>query len=214
MIRIVDGTNRNSQPALMDQMFRLRKRTFHDRLKWDVTVVGEHEVDEFDTLNPLYVLSMDEESQTVIGSLRLLPTTGPNMLADVFSDLLPDGQKIRNPTIWESSRYCVDTQLAEKWGTHGVHRASAELLLALCEIGMEVGLTFIVTVIDLRMERILRRLNCAGERIGEPRKYGEVTALAGLWETSEETLQELRLSSGITDSVMHPSAIELLKTAA
>ena len=214
MIRIVNGNRRNDQPRLMDQMFRLRKKTFHDRLKWDVSTIGEYEVDDFDAMNPLYVLSMHEETNTVIGSLRLLPTTGPNMLADVFHELLPAGQKIRNPTIWESSRYCVDTQLAEKWGAHGVHRASAELLLALCEIGMDVGLTFIVTVIDLRMERILRRLNCAGERIGEPHNYGQVTAIAGLWETSEETLTELRASSGITDSVLHSSARDMLRTAA
>ncbi len=195
-------------------MFRLRKRTFYDRLKWDVSTIGEYEVDDFDALNPLYVLSIDEDSNTVIGSLRLLPTTGPNMLADIFHELLPQNQMIRNPTIWESSRYCVDTQLTEKWGEHGVHRVTAELLLALCEIGMEVGLTFIVTVIDLRMERILRRLNCAGERIGEPRKYGQVTAIAGLWETSDETLMELRASSGIAESVLHPTARELLRTAA
>ena len=75
-------------------------------------------------------------------------------------------------------------------------------MLALCEIGQIAGLSFIVTVIDLRMERILRRLNCAGERIGVPRKYGNVTAIAGLWETTDEMLQQLRATSGIQHSVL------------
>jgi acyl homoserine lactone synthase len=214
MIRVIDGLYREDHRAEFDQMLRLRKRVFYERLQWDVKIEGEFEIDEFDALNPIYVLSANERTGEVVGSLRLLPTTGPNMLADVFHELLPDNGIIRSPTIWESSRYCVDTQLAEQWGPHGVHQASAELLLALCEIGMNIGLTFIVTVIDLRMERILRRLKCAGDRIGEPRKYGKVTATAGLWETSEEMLLSLRHTSGINDSVLHPTVYDVLNKAA
>jgi acyl homoserine lactone synthase len=214
MIRVIEGNKAHEHPDLIGQMFRLRKRVFHDRLQWEVNVEGDREVDHFDALNPLYVLSMDETTSTVAGSLRLLPTTGPNMLADVFHELLPEGQIIRNPTIWESSRYCVDTELAATWGPHGVHQSTTELLLALCEIGMTAGLTFIVTVIDLRMERILRRLNCAGDRIGEPRRYGKVTATAGLWETSEDMLSTLREASGLRDSVLHPTVHDVLRQAA
>ena len=202
MIRLVNGLDYQSYTSDLDQMFRLRKRVFNDRLGWDVNVSGEYEIDSYDFLKPLYVLALDDSGQRVVGSLRLLPSTGPNMLADTFYELLPEGQVFRNPTIWESSRYCVDTELASKWCEHGVHQATAELLLALCEIGQIAGLTFIVTVIDLRMERILRRLNCAGERIGDPRKYGNVTAIAGLWETTDEMLQQLRAASGIQHSVL------------
>jgi acyl homoserine lactone synthase len=202
MIRLVNGLNYQNYAGDLDQMFRLRKRVFHDRLGWEVNVSGEYEIDSYDMLKPLYVLALDDSGTKVVGSLRLLPSTGPNMLADTFHELLPEGQAFRNPTVWESSRYCVDTDLASQWCKQGVHQASVELLLALCEIGMIAGLTFIVTVIDLRMERILRRLNCAGDRIGEPRRYGKVTAIAGLWETNDEMLQQLRDASGIRHSVL------------
>jgi acyl homoserine lactone synthase len=214
MIRVIEGRDAHLHPNLIGQMFRLRKRVFHDRLRWDVKIEGDFEIDSFDALSPLYVLSINETTNQVVGSLRLLPTTGPNMLSDIFYELLPDGQPIRNPTIWESSRYCVDTDVAEKWGAHGVHQTTSELLMALCEIGLHSGLTFIVTVIDLRMERILRRLNCAGDRLGEPRRYGKVTAIAGLWETTEEMLDTLKQSSGITGSVLHHSAYDVLPKAA
>jgi acyl homoserine lactone synthase len=206
MIRIVNGMDYAKQDDAMDQMFRLRKRVFADRLEWDVTTYGQYEIDSYDMLKPLYVLSMDDAGKTVLGSLRLLPTTGPNMLSDTFSELLPEGKPIRNPTIWESSRYCVDTEVAAH-GEKGLSHTTAELLLALCEIGIESGLTFIVTVIDLRMERILRRLNCMGERIGEPRQYGKVKALAGLWETTPEVLAQLRQASGIYHSVLEQNML-------
>jgi acyl homoserine lactone synthase len=202
MIRLINGMDYTNHGDELDQMFRLRKRTFADRLKWDVGVFGYYEIDDYDMRRPLYVLAMDEAGQNVLGSLRLLPTTGPNMLADTFFDLLPDGKPIRSPLVWESSRYCVDTEAANALGAKGLSYTTAELLLALCEVGMDAGLEFIVTVIDLRMERILRRLQCMGDRIGEPRVYGNVTALAGLWETTPDMLQKLRGTSGITESVL------------
>lgn len=202
MIRIVNGIDYAQHAGQLDQMFKLRKRVFHDRLKWEVNVSGEYEIDDYDLRRPLYVLAMDDADQRVVGSLRLLPTTGPNMLADTFFELMPEGKPYRSATVWESSRYCVDTEAAEKWCAKGVHQTTVELLLALCEIGLEAGLTFIVTVIDMRMERILRRLNCMGERIGGPRKYGQVSAIAGLWETSEDMLEQLRTVSGIRHSVL------------
>ena len=43
---------------------------------------------EFDDANPLYLVSVDPDTEEYWGSLRLLPTTGPNMLRDVFPQLL------------------------------------------------------------------------------------------------------------------------------
>jgi acyl homoserine lactone synthase len=207
VIRLVNGMDYVAHGDELDQMFRLRKRVFADRLGWNVSVYGEYEIDSYDMLKPLYVLSMDDQGKRVLGSLRLLPTTGPNMLADTFLELMPDNKPYRSSTVWESSRYCVDTEVVAQdaqgmAGSRGLHYATTELLLALCEVGMVAGLTFIVTVIDLRMERVLRRINCMGERIGAPKKYGDVMALAGLWETSPEMLQQLREASGISDSVL------------
>ncbi len=58
---------------------------FHDRLGWQVKSLRSWEIDEFDALNPLYLISIGP-NDGINGSLRLLPTTGPNMLADVFPD--------------------------------------------------------------------------------------------------------------------------------
>jgi N-acyl-L-homoserine lactone synthetase len=84
MIRLIQG-------AEIEAMHRLRAAVFHERLAWPVTVLDGWERDGFDELNPLYVLVTTRDG-TVRGSARLLPTTGPNMLADVFCDLLPEGK--------------------------------------------------------------------------------------------------------------------------
>src|ERR1700744_3261441 len=103
MLKFIEGSRASSFPQEMDAMFRSRAVTFSERLGWDVTVKNGYERDAFDDANPLYLVSVDPDTEEYWGSLRLLPTTGPNMLRDVFPQLL-DGGCIESATIWESSR--------------------------------------------------------------------------------------------------------------
>lgn len=209
MIRLVNGIDKAKHVFEIDQMFRLRKRTFHDRLGWNVTVKDGWEVDEFDDANPLYVLCLDDTDGSLIASLRLLPTTGPNMLCDVFTELLPPGLQIRSPTMWESSRFCVDYSRNNNRSANQIARATAELMCGVGEIGLAAGLTHIVTVTDLVLERIFRRMGCEGERLAEPRKFGKSDAVAIFWEVSEELLATMQKVAEISSSVLeHNIAIE------
>ena len=108
MIILVNGNEQADYAYLTNKMFRIRAKVFHERLKWDVNVVDGLEKDHFDQENPLYLISVDEVSGNVRGSLRLLPTTGPNMLRDVFPILLPPGEVVESATIWESSRFSME----------------------------------------------------------------------------------------------------------
>jgi acyl homoserine lactone synthase len=170
-------------------------------MHWDVNVVDGWEIDAFDDLNPLYLLSLDENEQ-VRGSLRLLPTTGPHMLADVFSTLLPDGEPIRSATIWESSRFSVDLDAPSVRAENGVNHVTAELILGITEVGLAAGLTHVVSAYDLVMERVLKRAQCHAERLGEPQRVGRVKAVAGLFDVSNAMLKRVRAASEITGSVL------------
>ncbi len=212
MIRLIQAFDRNAFPYEIDAMHRLRKAVFHDRLKWDVSVDEGWERDRFDDCDPLYLVSVGAHGE-IRGSVRLLPTTGPNMLADVFSELLPEGQSVSSPTIWESSRFCVDHRAMAERSGRLINRTTAELLCGMTEVGMLVGLSFIVSVVDVHMERILKRANCHCDRIGEPRKIGRVTTIAGLWEIGQELLDNLHAASGITGSVLERRDVHRLGLA-
>ena len=99
MIRLIQGNQRSSYVAEINEMHVLRRLVFAERLGWDVSVKEGWEIDSFDDADPLYLLSIDPKKNLVRGSLRLLPTTGPNMLRDVFNCLLPEGQTIESATI-------------------------------------------------------------------------------------------------------------------
>ena len=199
MIKLIQASEAHLFPELIGEMYRLRARQFNDRLGWRVEVKNGKERDQFDNLNPLYVISVDENGN-VIGTLRLLQTTGPHMLSDVFPQLLPDNQMVRSPLIWESTRFCVDTQKVKDKPVKGLNTVTGELLSALLEIGLYAGLTHIVTVIDVRMERILLRAACPVERLGSPVKIGKVPSLAILMECSEATVNRVHIKNNIANS--------------
>ena len=77
MLKLVEGSYASFFPREMDAMFRNRAETFSDRLGWEVVVKDGYERDAFDDANPLYLVSVDPDTEEYWGSLRLLPTTGP-----------------------------------------------------------------------------------------------------------------------------------------
>jgi acyl homoserine lactone synthase len=186
---------------LLTGMHRLRHKVFKDRLGWNVCVVGDMEIDNYDGLGPTYLLVVGDD-KTVLGSARLLPTTGPYMLSDTFPELL-DGQPVpRSERLIESSRFCVDTERAEELGSAGLNKATFMLLSAVLEWGLHARAEAIVTVTDLRMERILRRAGWGMSRLGEPKKIGITTALAGMLEVSLPLTQRIREAAGLRGPVL------------
>src|ERR1700704_7068984 len=107
MIRVVTKHNAERHDSNLHQMHRIRKTVFKDRLGWDVTISGELEFDEYDVLGPSYLLSIDRYG-TLNGCVRLLPTTGPNMLRDIFPSFVTKGTVPRSERGWEASRFAAD----------------------------------------------------------------------------------------------------------
>ncbi|MCK1494397.1 GNAT family N-acetyltransferase [Bradyrhizobium sp. 180] len=177
-------------------MHRLRGRVFKERLDWDVSVTGGLEIDQYDALNPTYLLVI--ERREVVGCVRLLPTTGPNMLADTFPMLLDGHAAPRAANIWESSRFCVDTKNVAATAENGLREATFLLFAAMIEWAQQCGLQVIATVTDLRMERILRRAGWHLDRLGTPRQIGTTTAVAGLLPVTDGALAAIRAAGKIS----------------
>lgn len=102
MLKIIPGHQAAEYPDLTDQIFRLRARVFDGRLGWSVQVKDGWERDRFDDCDPLYAVSVDDQDR-VLGTFRLLQTTGPTMLREVFQACLAEELDIWSPLIWEST---------------------------------------------------------------------------------------------------------------
>jgi N-acyl-L-homoserine lactone synthetase len=209
VLKLIEGSYASFFPKEIDAMFRNRAETFAERLGWDVVVKAGRERDAFDDANPLYLVSVDPVTEEYWGSLRLLPSTGPNMLRDVFPHLL-DGDYIESATIWECSRICavVASGQPERNGG-GVKHVLNELILGIGEVAVAAGLTQIVAVFDARMLRVLKAAGCSPEIIGTPQRIGDVMCYAALFDTGEGPLRAFRVATGIDWSVLAPGAQEI-----
>ena len=181
-------------PNELAQMHRLRANVFRGRLEWDVTVTDSGEFDEYDTFNPTYILAITNDAR-VVGCARLLPTQGPTMLERTFPQLLGTGSLVESWTGVESSRFCVDTTLAEARGGGQLHLATLTMFAGIIEWSMANGYNEIVTATDLRFERILNRAGWPMRRLGEPKEIGNTVAIAGSLPADAKSFNLVRPAS-------------------
>lgn len=203
MLKLIEGSYASFFPKEMDAMFRSRAETFHERLGWEVTVKNGYERDRFDDINPLYLVSVDPDTERYRGSVRLLPTSGPNMLRDVFPFLM-GGEVVESATVWEASRICAATDDTAVLP----HAILSELIAGMSEVCRLAGLTGIVTVFDARVLRILRKIGCPVELLGPPQKVGGILCYVGMIADGD-WLTEFRARHGLPPSVLHHGAAEL-----
>jgi len=183
------------------EMHRLRYRVFKERLGWDVQVTRGMEIDEFDALHPAYLLQRGSDDR-LQGCVRLLPSTGPNMLRDTFPALLHGRSAPSSPEIWESSRFALDAVPSSTKAAGGLTQATYELFAGMIEFGLSRQLTDIVTVTDVRMERILRRAGWPLVRIGEPTMLDATLAVAGYLKVSVDSLARVRSNGDLRRPVL------------
>ncbi len=189
MFTLVYGNDLHDFPALGNEMFCDRRAQFSEELGWDLDVdVLGRETDEYDRMNPLYIILRDERGHH-LGSTRLMPTTGPTMIADHFSDLT-DGVEIESPLIWECTRFFMARRSAVS------RKHAAAVMWAGCEIGLRAGVQFYVGVTASAMVRVFKACGWPAEVIGtRSDDEGEISAC--LWEVNEERCDALRRRAGI-----------------
>ncbi|WP_306115998.1 MULTISPECIES: acyl-homoserine-lactone synthase [unclassified Roseovarius] len=166
-----------------------RATQFSVRLRWDVTVDrnGE-EHDEYDSLDPLYVIIENYEGKHE-GSLRLLPTTGRTMVNEHFLELT-NGVKISSPHIWECTRFCI-SPTADR-------RTAARLLASGAFLMKECCIDHFVGVFDDKMERVYRALGSSPTVLGRRQtKNGKIGV--GLWEFNEPEYQKMLQSAKVSE---------------
>jgi acyl homoserine lactone synthase len=187
MIRFLYADQLGQFSYLAETMYTDRAAQFKGRLDWKVHVDDRgRELDQYDRLNPLYVIAEDRQGRHA-GSLRFLPTIGRTMVNEHFTHLT-DGVTIVSPLIWECTRFCTAPSAGG-----GV---SSALLLASCEMGLRFGLEQAVGVFDARMPRIYGRIGWSPDVIGTGGE-GRDQISVGLWTFSGDARESISRRSGV-----------------
>ncbi|MBM0108660.1 GNAT family N-acetyltransferase [Steroidobacter sp. S1-65] len=156
MILIVNAENRSLFVPELIEMHRQRKVVFVDKQGWNVPVIGDMEVDDYDAEDTTYLIAKaDGGSAEVLASARLLPTVRPHLMTDLFANAC-ERRAPRGPRIWEVSRFCVSPAIASRrkriellWETacgvietallYGVQKVTFVANAALLPLALECG---------------------------------------------------------------------------
>lgn len=197
----------------LDEMFQLRHRVFKERMEWDVNSRNGKERDVYDLLRPVYLLATDESGR-VEGTWRLLPTTGPYMLRDVFPELMDGGDAPNHPQVWETSRFAVELDADGCDRRNTVNRVTSELFAGLVEWALLYGIKEVVTVYDVRVGRLLSKIGVVPQWTSQRRRIGNTITVAGRFEISDAVLASIRAAGNVEESVLYHRDLEEVQHAA
>jgi N-acyl-L-homoserine lactone synthetase len=183
--------------ALM-QMHRDRKRVFVDRLGWALPIRGSWlEVDEFDSDHAVYLLARGPDG-THQGSLRLLPSTGPHMLRDLFPTLCAEPVP-QEDSCWEISRLVTNPIGASGTSILRVHRL---LALALLEFAALNGIETFSLLIEVERLAALLSVGWPVLPLGMPMEMDGQLLQAFQIQVDAHSLGAMRARFGISQPVL------------
>lgn len=174
------------QPHDVKAMFRLRHSVFKERLGWDVTSHEGMESDDYDNLDPVYMVFRN--GSQIDGCWRLLPTTGPYMLKDIFPGLLCGEPAPKDPKIWEISRFAAASKSKHDSHPTYLNFVTVQMMRKVYDFGIENGVKSYVAVTSVALERMLTRLKVPLHRLGDgkARMIGKVLTVACQIEVNDQ----------------------------
>jgi acyl-homoserine lactone synthase len=189
MIDLVLPEARRAFAGPLMEMHHDRKRVFVDRFGWRLPAEGSWlEVDQFDNAEAVYLLALSAAGRHQ-GSVRLLPSSRPHMLSDLFSHLCPGGVP-DGDDCWEISRLLA-TPVDEGEGT-AVLRIYRLLALALVEFAAAAGIRRYTLVAEAARVPVLLSVGWRVVPLGLPSlKNGELLQALQI-ELEAETLELMR----------------------
>lgn len=167
-MKFIAGRHEDLSSGMIQRLANYRHKVFVEMLGWDLQTQGELELDQFDREDTMYVVAQDENEE-ITGCLRLLPTTKPYLLGEVFPDLMGDAPLPRSPEVWELSRFAaMDFNAPKKNAPNGISSAIAVgLLREALYSAAKLGAKKVITVSPVGIERLLRFAGFRSSKAGE-----------------------------------------------
>lgn len=165
----IAGTAACLKPDLMTGVARYRHRVFVENLGWELNTQDGLELDQFDGPDTVYMVARDDEGQ-LNGIARLLPTTRPYLLQEVFPQLMGQQLPPRQADVWELSRFAA-MDFNEQQGNPLSQFSSpvaVGLLRTVLAYAAQHDVQRLITVSPLGIERLLRRAGFAAHRAAPP----------------------------------------------
>ncbi|MCX4166320.1 MULTISPECIES: acyl-homoserine-lactone synthase [Paraburkholderia] len=167
-----------------------RYKIFIEQLGWQLPTINGLEQDQFDLDETLYVIGVDEHAN-IHGCARLLPTSRPYLLSEVFPFLMDSVSPPSSNRIWELSRFAVSPAGTFNRAIIDVEETTRIMLTAAVACAAEHGAERLITVSPLGIERLLSRMGVHAHRAGQPQRVDGKLVFACWIEIDAQTKNAL-----------------------
>jgi acyl homoserine lactone synthase len=200
-MQTIFGKSNSFSPELEIAIAEYRHKIFIERLGWPLPVENGRERDQFDHPDTLYVVAR-EPNGAICGCARLLPTTEPYLLSEIFPHLLAGVPIPRTHDVWELSRFAAAS--VDPNSTIDATANTRSLLAAAVKSAAQQGAKRLITVSPLGIERLLHRMGVHAHRAGPPALADGKPIFACWIEIDEQTINALGI--GMQEQSAPPAA--------
>ncbi|MBL0371355.1 GNAT family N-acetyltransferase [Rhizobium sp. KVB221] len=197
MIQVITSQNVDDYPELMEQVWRFRHRQFVERLGWkELRSDDGRETDRFDTDDAVHLIATLDDK--VIGYTRLLRTSGPHLLSDVYPEIMQGQAWPRSRDVYEWTR-CISDDSAGKIGNV---QASHMLITGVLEFCLLSSIKGLIVETHPKLVTWMLETGYQVETLNAPQIINGVPVVPVFIPATASALQRHHTMFGIRDSVL------------
>lgn len=198
MVLVIDDSNIARYCDVMEKVYLFRHKLFVECLKWEECRRQDgREIDQFDGPGCIHLVRMGGDEVTAY--TRLLPTTQPHLLTEVYPHLVQVGPAPRGQRVFEWTRFGILPSHRE--GRAGsIDPATAELFTAAAEVAAVRGMHGLLA--QTHPIFVSRLMSCGWdvEPLGLPTKHLGHSILAVYARLTPRTVMTSREFFGLVPS--------------
>lgn len=184
-LHVVSHANRHLYREPLEEYFRLRHQIYVEERRWtQIARADGREIDQFDTPDTIYLMAM--EGSRVVGSHRLVPTSGPTLMSDLFPQLALRGL-VRSPFAYELSRVFV---VRDRRGDQVQPRVESIIMAGTMEFALIEGLSQFTIVMETWWLPRFQELGWNPRALGVPVDINGMSCIGVMVNVTEEAWRE------------------------
>lgn len=188
MVVVIDDDNISRHGDLMDKIYRFRHALFVERLNWEACRRPDgREIDQFDGPGCIHLAYL--EGAAVTAYTRLLPTTRPHLLTEVYPHLAERAPAPRGAAVYEWTR-CGTLPSRREGRTSRIDPATAGIFIAAAEVARARGLDGLLAQTHPILVNRLMSCGWDVEPLGLPTTYQGHSILAVYARLTPDTVAE------------------------
>lgn len=200
-MKIIWGSDTFRETDVMEKIWRFRHEQFVERLGWhEIRRPDGREIDQFDTFNAIHLAVIVEGE--VAAYSRLLPTTAPHLLSDVYPEVMAGKTWPQGPDIYEWTRCIASDRILKRDGI----AVSSLLIAGVMEFCLAAGIDRLVVETHPKLVGQMVATGWETDILAAPTTYKDYLVVPVCAIPRPEGLLQLHEMSGIHHSLLDLSA--------